>query len=185
MVALLILLAIGLAMDAFAAAVAQGAARRPNLAGAMRIAGAFGLAQGIMPLLGWGLGEAFGAIVNAIDHWLALILLGGLGVRMAWEGLRAGEDSVPQPLSGRALFATSIATSVDAAAAGVTLPVLGAPILAACATIGVTTGLLCLAGVYLGAVAGTRLGKAAEVAGGAILIGLGLTIFVDHQFLGG
>jgi len=182
---LVLLLAVGLAMDAFAAAVAQGASNRPNLAVALQIGLAFGLAQGVMPLLGWGLGQAFGDLIRAIDHWIALALLGFLGVRMIREGLAAPDDEPVKKLTGRVLLVTSIATSIDAAAAGVTLPTLGAPVPLACATIGATTAVLSTSGVYLGAVAGNRFGKAAEVAGGLILIGLGLKIFIEHQFLGG
>jgi len=182
---LVLLLAVGLAMDAFAAAVAQGAASRPGFGTALGIGAAFGLAQGVMPLLGWGLGQAAGDWIRAVDHWIALVLLGFLGVRMIHQGATLAEDDPVKPLTGRTLLVASIATSVDAAAAGVTLPALGAPVLFACAIIGATTALLSAAGVYLGAAAGNRFGKAAEVSGGVILIGLGLKIFVQHQFLGG
>lgn len=185
MVLLILLLAVGLAMDAFAAAVAQGAVGRPRLSGALQIGFAFGVAQGVMPLIGWGLGQAFGDWIGAVDHWIALVLLGFLGVRLIREGLESTPDSAAKPMDGHALLVTSIATSIDAAAAGVTLPTLGAPVLLACGIIGATTAVLSTAGVYLGAAAGNRFGKAAEVAGGLILIGLGLKIFVEHQFLGG
>ena len=185
MLLLVFLLAVGLAMDAFAAAVSQGASGRPQLSGALKIGAAFGVAQGVMPLLGWGLGQAFGDLIRALDHWIALGLLGFLGVRMIREGLAAAEEGEVKRLTGRVLLVTSIATSIDAAAAGITLPTLGAPVLLACAIIGAVTAVLCTAGVYIGAAAGNRFGKAAEVAGGLILIGLGLKIFIEHQFFGG
>jgi putative Mn2+ efflux pump MntP len=184
MLLLVFLLALGLAMDAFAAAVAQGAATRPSPALALKIGAAFGLAQGLMPLIGWGLGAAFGDTLRAIDHWVALVLLGFLGARMIQSGLSPDDGSPTQLLTGRALLLTAIATSIDAAVAGITLPMLGAPVLLACAIIGVVTAALSTAGVYLGAALGQRFGKAAEIAGGAILVGLGLKIFVEHQFLG-
>ena len=127
----LILLSLGLAMDAFAAAVAQGASSRPSRSMALRMSLAFGLAQAIMPLL-----------------------------------------------------VVAIATSIDAAIAGITLPSIGAPIILACAVIGLTTALLTWPGVYLGALVGARIGKWAEVLGGLILIGLGIKIFVVQQFFG-
>jgi len=181
----LILLALALAMDAFAAAVAQGAAVRPGVGGAVRIGAAFGSAQALMPALGWALGLAFAPVVRAADHWVALAVLGFLGLRMIRAAFAAADDGAERRLVGWALFAAALATSIDAAAAGIALPLLGAPLLIACATIGVTTALLSYAGVLLGAAAGARLGKAAEIAGGLMLIGLGLKIFIQHQFLGG
>lgn len=180
----LMLLAVGLAMDAFAASVAQGASSGSRAAAALRIGAAFGAAQAIMPLIGWGLGLAFAPVVRAADHWVALVLLGFIGIRMVREGLSRDDDAPARQLIGWALLATAIATSIDAAAAGVALPMLGIPIIIACAVIGVTTAILSFGGVYLGAVAGARLGKAAEVAGGLVLIGLGLKIFIEHQFFG-
>ena len=179
----LLLLALGLAMDAFAVAIAQGAAVRPGTGGAARIAFAFGAAQAIMPIAGWMLGAAFASVIHDVDHWIALVVLSFLGIRMIIQGLN-GDDMPAQRLVGWTLLASAIATSVDAAAAGVTLPLLGAPLLVACATIGVTTGILSYAGVWLGAAAGARIGKGAEIAGGLVLIGLGVKTFVEHQFFG-
>ena len=179
----LFLLALALAMDAFAAALSQGAAGAGRGA-ALRIGAAFGVAQGAMPLLGWGLGLAFARVLQAVDHWLALILLSALGLKMLREAL-AGGDGPPARLAGWALFTCAIATSIDAAAAGLTLPTLGVPILLAVAMIGATTALLSWGGVLAGRAAGPWLGRYAEVAGGLILIGIGVKIFVEHQFLGG
>lgn len=185
MILSLFVLALGLAMDAFAVAVSQGAAFRPNAAKIALIAGAFGLAQAIMPLAGWLPGIAFLSLIQSVDHWIALILLGFLGARLAWEGLSRAEGDAPKPLTGWALLTTSIATSIDAAVAGLTLPTLGAPILLACATIGIVTAVLCAGGVMLGKFASDRLGKPAEIIGGIMLIGLGVRIFIEHQFFGG
>ncbi|HYD13342.1 MAG TPA: manganese efflux pump MntP family protein [Allosphingosinicella sp.] len=179
----LALLALALAMDAFAAALAQGAAGAGRGA-ALRIGAAFGFAQGVMPLLGWGLGLAFARVLQAVDHWLALILLSALGLKMLREAFGDGEGA-PRQLFGWALFTCAIATSIDAAAAGLTLPALGVPILLAVAAIGATTAILSWGGVLAGRAAGARLGRYAGVAGGLILIGIGVKIFVEHQFLGG
>jgi len=181
----LILLSLGLAMDAFAAAVAQGASSRPSRSMALRMSLAFGLAQAIMPLLGWGLGIAFAAAIESVAHWIALVLLGGLGLRMIREGLDRDPDEPLKELSLWPLLVVAVATSIDAAIAGITLPSIGAPIVLACAVIGLTTALLTWPGVYLGALVGARIGKWAEVLGGLILIGLGIKIFVVQQFFGG
>lgn len=181
----LILLSLGLAMDAFAAAVAQGASSRPNRATALKMSLAFGLAQAVMPLLGWGLGIAFAAIMTSVAHWIALVLLSGLGLRMIKEGLDRHPDEAMKELSLWPLLTVAIATSIDAAVAGITLPTIGAPIVLACAVIGLTTAALTYPGVYLGALVGARIGKWAEVLGGLILIGLGVKIFVMQQFFGG
>jgi putative Mn2+ efflux pump MntP len=181
----LFLLALALAMDAFAAALCQGAAAGSAGGTSLRVAGAFGAAQGLMPLVGWALGIAFASAVQAVDHWIALVLLTLLGGRMIREGLARDEADCAAPLAGWALFLASIGTSVDAAAAGVTLPLLGQPLLLACGIIGLTTAVLSFAGVYLGKAAGARLGKPAELLGGAVLILLGIKIFVEHQYFGG
>ncbi len=178
----LLALSLGLAMDAFAVSVAQGAAAGRGNAGAFKIGAAFGAAQGLMPLIGWALGAAFEGAIRNVDHWIAFVLLGLLGAKMLREGL-AGEEASPAPaLLGWALLGAAIATSVDAAAAGITLPTIGAPVLIACATIGMVTGLLCIAGVRVGAAYGARLGKLAEMAGGTLLIFIGAKILIQHLF---
>lgn len=179
----LLALSLGLAMDAFAVSVAQGAAR-PGAAGALRIGVAFGLAQGLMPLIGWALGIAFEGMIREVDHWVAFVLLGLLGAKMLREGL-TGEDATPAPaLLGWALLGAAVATSVDAAAAGITLPMIGAPVLIACGVIGLITAGLCVAGVRIGAASGARLGKIAEIAGGILLILIGAKILIQHLFFG-
>ncbi|AQR76037.1 hypothetical protein BXU08_19245 [Sphingomonas sp. LM7] len=181
----LLALALGLAMDAFAVSVAQGASTRSTTTGTLRIAAAFGLAQGLMPLLGWALGAAFEGAIRDIDHWIAFVLLGLLGAKMLREGL-IGADATPAPaLLGWALLGAAVATSVDAAAAGITLPVIGAPIAIACGVIGLVTALLCVAGIRIGAAYGARLGKIAEITGGTVLILIGLKILIQHLFFGG
>lgn len=177
----LFLLAVALAMDAFAVSLCQGAAARPSYAQALPIAGAFGLAQAVMPVGGWLLGTAFAGAIASVDHWIAFILLAGLGIKMAKEGFEPSPPSPPALIGGRALFAAAIATSIDAAAAGITLPTLGMPILLACLVIGGVTALICYGGALSGARLGTALGKKAEIAGGVVLIMLGARILTDHM----
>jgi putative Mn2+ efflux pump MntP len=180
----LLALSLGLAMDAFAVSVAQGASRSGIKSG-LRIGVAFGAAQGLMPLIGWALGAAFEGVIREVDHWVAFFLLGLVGAKMLREGL-AGEEASPAPaLLGWALLGAAVATSVDAAAAGITLPMIGAPVAIACLVIGLVTAALCVAGVRIGARYGARLGKVAEIAGGALLILIGSKILIQHLFFGG
>ncbi|MBC7780839.1 MAG: manganese efflux pump [Proteobacteria bacterium] len=123
----LILLALALSMDAFAAALGQGTIAHPHSSAreALRIGAAFGLAQASMPLVGWWLGIAFASIIRDVDHWIAFVLLVGIGTRMVYLALSAHDAAPKMPLSGRGLLSLALATSVDAGAAGVTLPLLG------------------------------------------------------------
>ena len=184
-----VLLALALAMDAFAAAVGEGAAARPRpgTARALGVGLAFGAAQALMPLAGWGLGLAFTAVVRELDHWIAFVLLAVIGARMLHAGLvpqAAEPDARGTRRGGWGLLATALATSIDAAAAGVTLPVLGQPVLLACAIIGAVTFVLSSAGVLIGAVAGALVGRRAEVLGGVVLIGIGTKILIEHLYFG-
>lgn len=179
------LLALGLAMDAVAVAVAQGAGGRSHRSSALAIGLAFGAAQGLMPLIGWGIGYTFLPLVQGVDHWIAFVLLSFLGIRMVRGAIDDNSGEPGAPLAGFALLGAAIATSIDALAAGVTLPTLGLPVLLACAGIGGVTAALSSLGVRIGASAGNRVGKWAELAGGLVLIGLGLKILIHHQFFGG
>lgn len=174
----LLILALALAMDAFAVSLAQGAAGRMHVGQALVLALAFGLAQGVMPLIGWALGAALGGWFAAVDHWVAFGLLSILGVNMI-RASRADTEADPS-LKGWHLFAAAIATSIDAAVAGITLPLLGVPIALACATIGGVTAVLCFGGALGGSHAGRRLEGRAEILSGVILIGLGVKILLEH-----
>jgi putative Mn2+ efflux pump MntP len=173
-----LLLALALAMDAFAVALTQGARFRPGLAGGLGIALTFGLCQAVMPLAGWGIGAVAFAYIEAVDHWIAFGLLAFLGVRML--GGHVGEDEAARALTGRALMVAGVATSVDALAAGITLPTLGTGPLIAAGLIGGVTFAMSGAGVMLGRIAGDHLGAWAERAGGVILIVLGCRILAEH-----
>lgn len=182
--AALLILSLALAMDAFAVSLARGASGQRSLGRAAELGLVFGAAQGLMPLIGWSLGHALAAPFQAFDHWIAFALLSFLGVRMLREARADGSaegTATPVP-PGRllGLATAAFATSIDAAAAGLTLPLLGTAIPLACLTIGVTTALLSTAGYLLGNRAATRTGKAAEAAGGVVLILLGLKILAEH-----
>lgn len=179
-------LGVGLSMDAFAVSLGQGAASSSSrrLAHALTLGLLFGFAQAVMPLVGWGLGVAFHEAFKAVDHWVAFFLLAFLGGAMIRAGMKEG-STPPVMACGWKLAALALATSIDAAAAGITLTMLGMPILTACALIGLITFSLTVAGVLLGRAAGMRLGSIAEVAGGVILIALGGKILVEHLFFHG
>jgi putative Mn2+ efflux pump MntP len=173
-----LLLALALAMDAFAVALTQGARFRPALAGGLGIALTFGVFQAVMPLAGWGIGAVAFAYIEAVDHWIAFGLLAFLGVRML-SG-HVGEDEAARALTGKALMVAGVATSVDALAAGITLPTLDIGPLIAAALIGGVTFAMSGAGVMLGRIAGDRWGAWAERAGGVVLIALGCKILAEH-----
>lgn len=183
------LLALAVSMDAFAAAVSHGVAKRRHsvAAEALKVGLAFGSAQALLPLVGWGLGLAFTSVVRDVDHWIAFALLAFIGARMVNAGLSdSGEerDAGAAAASGWGILTAALATSIDAAAAGVTLPMLGPPVLISCAIIGAITFLMSAAGVFLGAVAGAMVGRRAEVIGGLALIGIGAKILIEHVFFG-
>ena len=189
----LFILAVGLSMDAFAVAVCKGLAmRRVSLRQAAWVGLWFGGFQFLMPLLGFLLANSFAQAIASFDHWIAFLLLAVIGGNMVREALSAGEEEVSGDLSVRALFLLAIATSIDALAAGislvagVSLPLLvngrfnPASIWVAIGLIGLTTFLLSTAGVKLGNRFGARYEKKAELAGGLILILLGLKILLEH-----
>lgn len=173
-----LLLALALAMDAFAVALTQGAKFRPSVRGGLAIALTFGVFQALMPLAGWVIGAVALVYVEAVDHWIAFGLLAFLGVRML--GGHVGEEEATHALTGRALLLAGVATSVDALAAGITLPALAVEPLLAVALIGLVTFAMSGAGVWLGRIAGDRWGTWAERAGGVILIALGCKILAEH-----
>ncbi|UYV16857.1 manganese efflux pump MntP family protein [Porphyrobacter sp. ULC335] len=174
-----LLLALALAMDAFAVALTQGAKFRPSARGGFAIALTFGVFQALMPLAGWVIGAVALIYVEAFDHWIAFGLLTFLGVRML--GGHVGEDEAAHALTGRALLLAGVATSIDALAAGITLPTLSIAPPVAAALIGIVTFAMSGAGVWLGRIAGDRWGQWAERVGGVILIGLGCKILAEHS----
>jgi putative Mn2+ efflux pump MntP len=187
----LLLLALGLAADCFAVALAQGATMRTatgrDLIGpTLILALAFGAAQGLMPLIGWGLGVAFHDLIESFDHWVAFALLAFIGGKMIVEGVRGdppGEEQKP-PASLLAILGLAIAVSIDAAAAGFTLTTMGASIAISVLTIGGVSFLATLCGVHIGRAGAAALGGKAEIAGGLILIAIGAKVLIDHQAFG-
>lgn len=179
-----VLLGVALAADAFAAALCQGVGTRTkHHARAMVVGAAFGAAQAIAPLLGWGIGAACADLIAAVDHWIAFVILAVLGGKLIREGWSAGAECTP-PANGRALAWLAVATSIDAVAAGFALPTMELDPFVTAAIVGAVTFVLSASGVYLGRIAGNALGGKAEVLGGVVLIGIGIRILVEHGAFG-
>lgn len=177
----LILLALGLSADAFAVAVAAGVSSRDQRPPVLRLSLAFGIAQGAMPLLGYGASLIAGRWFTMVDHWVAFGLLGFLGVQMIRAGLDGDEAETSfETKSFAGLLIAALATSIDAAAAGLTLPLLKTSIWASCAMIAGVTALTSGAGAAFGGRLGMVFGTRAEVAGGLVLIGIGVRILATH-----
>lgn len=181
----LLFLAVGLSMDAFAVSVCKGLALGRADRRTMCTCGIwFGAFQALMPLIGFLLGSVFADAIEAIDHWVAFGLLGIIGVNMLREALSddaSSEENEDGDLSPKTMFILAIATSIDALAVGISLAMAGSVnIWAAVVLIGVTTFLLSAAGVKVGSIFGDRFQKKAQIAGGVILILLGLQILLEH-----
>ena len=179
----LLLIAFGVSADAFAVALTQGLRmRRRVLRNAFVIAGAFALFQVAMPLIGWSIGTLFAGYITAVDHWVAFALLAVIGGRMVWEALIARPDAAAEPsgLDLRRLIVLSVATSVDALAVGISFAFLDVNIWAAVALVGVTTLVLSVAAVLIGHRVGARFKKPAELAGGVVLIVIGVQVLLEH-----
>jgi len=175
--------ALGLAMDAFAAAVAVSVSLRSvSRHQVVRLAFHFGLFQALMPIVGWLAGVSVVEWIALWDHWIAFGLLGVVGLRAIRAGVRGGEPSstVSDPTRGVSLMVLSLATSLDALAAGLSFAALGVKVWVPSLVIGFTTGVLTAIGTIFGSRLGRRFGAWAEVAGGVVLIGIGLLIVLEH-----
>lgn len=185
----LFLLGVGLSMDAFAVAVCKGLGmHRVNYKHAVIIALFFGGFQALMPLVGWALGTQFESFVTPVDHWIAFVLLAFIGGKMLWDafheekddedGCGCNKDNDRLDLQELALLA--VATSIDALAVGITFAFLQVDIVPAIVTIGITTFVLSLVGVIVGNQFGSRFERPATIAGGVVLILLGVKILLEH-----
>lgn len=187
----ILFLAVGLAMDATAVAAARGMAVssvRTNQV--LSVALFFGGFQAAMPVIGWAIGARIGPYVEAWDHWIAFVLLVAIGGKMLWEARSSTNDEAltesrraerdASLFSPKVMVVLAIATSIDALAAGLTLPLLEAPLVLSIVTIGVTTALLSALGLFAGRRFGAVLGRRLDAAGGLVLIGLGTKILLEH-----
>ena len=177
----LLILAVGLAMDAFAVAVCKGLSLRTlKLQQALLVGVWFGLFQALMPALGWLLGSAFSGLVQSVDHWVAFVLLAIIGGNMIREGLQGDDENCDPSLSFGVMLLLAVATSIDALAVGITFAFLNVSILLAVALIGVVTFTISAVGVKMGNLFGARYKSKAEFFGGAVLILIGLKILLEH-----
>lgn len=178
----LILIALSLAMDAFAVSTACGVQIAVVRYGhVLRVAIAFGLFQFIMPVIGWFAGSAFSSWLLAVDHWIAFGLLFVIGVKMIWESFR-DDSAAPakDPTRGWNLIVLAVATSIDALAVGLSLSFLNTSIWYPAVVIGVVAAALSAIGALFGCRLGHRFGVWAERFGGLVLIGIGVKILVEH-----
>ena len=176
----IIFIGIGLAVDAFAVSIANGVkAKSIKIKYPLRIAFSFGIFQAFMPLIGWLIGTNLKVLISSVDHWVAFILLGLIGIKMIYESFKIEEDQ-PLLLSNKVLFLQSIATSIDALIVGTSLAFLNYPIVISVILIGLITFLFSFCGVYIGKKFGSFLESKAEIVGGVILIAIGLKILFDH-----
>lgn len=180
--------AIALAMDAFAVALAAGLTL-PRLTGRhlFRFSFHFGLFQALMPVLGWAAGRGLRETIEVYDHWLAFLLLAIVGTRMCIEATRKDEppEVLKDPTRGWSLVMLSIATSIDALAVGLTLAMLGTSIVMPALVIGLVCALLTLLGMTLGRRIGVNWGPRVEFAGGVLLLLIGVKILAEHILLAG
>lgn len=177
----LIIIAIGLSMDAFAVSIGKGLAlQRVRYRHALCAGLWFGGFQALMPVAGYLLGSAFASFVEAWDHWISFILLAYIGINMIKEAFESKEESKDKGFAIRIMFLLAVATSIDALAVGVSLAFLNASILSSAMVIGITTFLFSAVGVYIGNLFGNRYLKTAECIGGVILIVIGIKILIEH-----
>ncbi len=183
-------LGVGLSMDAFAVSICKGLSVPKTTLRHALIAGLwFGGFQALMPLIGYTLGSSFAQYILVIDHWIAFILLSIIGINMIKEAVTEEDDCQCCRESGKSAFAVkpmflmAVATSIDALAVGITFAFLSVDILFAIAVIGVTTFCFSAVGIRIGSIFGGQFRSKAEMAGGFILILLGLKILVEHTLL--
>ncbi len=180
----LLLVAVGLSMDAFAVAVCKGLGmRKVNVRTAAVLALFFGVFQALMPLIGWFLGSQLMWLIEPVDHWVAFVLLAFIGAKMLWEvahdeGSCDSEDTSRIDL--REFTMLAVATSIDALAVGISFAVLSVSIVPAALLIGLVTFTLSLVGVAVGHFFGSRYEKPASIVGGVVLIIIGLKILLEH-----
>jgi len=176
-----VVVALGLAMDAFAVSIAAGLSV-PKLTPrhVFRIGFHFGLFQALMPILGWLAGATVAPYFSAWDHWVALALLAFIGGRMLWPSKDREDEAACDPTRGLRLVTLSVATSIDALAVGLSLAMLGVSVWVPAAIIGIVTAATSTAGITFGSRLGARWGRRAEIVGGLVLVGIGVRIVVSH-----
>ena len=180
----ILFIGLGLSMDAFAVSVCKGLAmKKMNIKKALVCSLYFGVFQALMPLIGYFLGSGFKNVVSSVDHWIAFVLLGIIGINMIKEAKSC--EAVNDAMDVKTMLTLAVATSIDALAIGVTFAFLKVSIIPAISIIGTTTFVCCFVGVKLGSIFGEKLKTKAEIAGGVVLILMGTKILIEHLFFQG
>lgn len=177
----ILLIGIGLAMDAFAISIGKGLSmKKMNWKKAIIVGVYFGIFQGLMPIIGYYLGYSFENLVSQIDHWIAFFLLGAIGSNMIREAFKNDEEDRNDSVAFRVMIVLAIATSIDALTIGITFAFLNVDIFTSALIIGITTLLISIFGVQIGNKFGKKYENKSEVIGGLILIVMGLKILFEH-----
>jgi len=179
----IILIAIGLSMDSFAVSVTNGLTiTNLTIRKILTISFSLALFQGLMPLLGWYAGMGIEKYIQEIDHWVAFILLGIIGIKMIYEGLIKSDNANVSEINLITLLTQSLSTSIDAFVVGISFAFLAWPIVKPVVIIGSTTLVFSLIGLQVGKYLGRRVGKSATIIGGMVLIGIGTKILIEHLY---
>ncbi len=177
----LILIAIGLGMDAFAVSICKGISMsKMNWKKAIIIGLYFGIFQALMPVIGFTLGKAFENLVTSIDHWIAFGILLIIGIKMIIDAFKEDNVSVNDSVNWKVMIILAIATSIDALAVGITFAFLQVNLLLAISIIGIITFILCVIGTKIGNNFGNKFENKAEILGGIVLIFIGVKILLEH-----
>lgn len=177
----ILLIGIGLSMDASAVSATNGMCyKKLTLKDILMMAFAFGVFQGVMPLIGYFAGTFFTAQISTVDHWIALVLLCFIGAKMLWDGFHHDSECTVKPFGIKLLLLQAIATSIDALAVGVSFAAVNTNIYFAVSVIAITTFIMSIGAVWVGRKIGDKLNSKAEILGGAILIIIGVKIFLEH-----
>ena len=180
----ILVIGVGLSMDAFAVSICKGLAmKKMDIKKALVCSLYFGVFQALMTLIGFLLGSGFKNVVSSIDHWIAFVLLGIIGINMIKEAKSC--DVVNDSMDVKTMLTLAVATSIDALAIGVTFAFLKVSIIPAVSIIGLITFVCCFIGVKLGSAFGEKLKSKAEIMGGVMLILIGTKILIEHLFFQG
>ena len=179
-----VLIAIGLAMDAFAVSICKGLSmKKMSWKKALIVGAYFGIFQGLMPVIGYFLGSTFESFVIQIDHWIAFVLLTLIGANMLKEAFGKDCDNCNDSVDFKTMVVLAVATSIDALAIGITFAFLQTNIVLSALIIGMITFVVCILGVKIGNKFGDKYERKAEVVGGLILIFIGIKILLEHLWI--
>jgi putative Mn2+ efflux pump MntP len=178
----LILISISLAMDCLAVSIAGGATViRPKIINAIKVGLSFGFFQAVMPLIGWTIGYSFRSLIENVDHWVAFFLLLIIGIKMLYEAFKKSPKKDKIDITRiPTLIVLSVATSIDALVAGISLSIIGIPLYLSILIIGLFAFIFSILGYYIGHRIGKVVGNKVEIIGGIILIGIGTKILIEH-----